>query len=110
MFGDRASLTGAGPLGYFLHGVTGRKWFNGDIELKEDCGIIKDSAVIVEDGEIREPQEGRSYHAEPPYDAGILPKLRKWFADFYAIEFENCPVDREYLARPERVATAAPAG
>jgi formylmethanofuran dehydrogenase subunit A len=246
VFGDTTSLTGDAPLGYFLHGVTGRKWFNGDIELEEGCGIvpirykprsrihalqwavglewlllakdpwrvvlstdhpnggsflaypqivrllmdreyrremlrtvnakalakttlpdldreytlsevaivtraaparllglvrkgnlglgadaditvlnpgpdwqqvfsvpryvIKDGAVVVEDGEIREPPEGRTYHVEPPYDAGILPELQKWFADFYTIEFENYPVDPEYLARPERVATAAPAG
>ena len=25
-------MTGDGPLGHFLHKVTGRKWFNGDTE------------------------------------------------------------------------------
>ena len=48
---------------------------------------------------------GRTYHIEPAYDAAILPELRKWFADFYTIEFENYPVEPEYLARPERVPT-----
>ena len=67
--------------------------------------VIKDGAVVVEDGEIREPQDGRTYHVEPAYDAAILPELRKWFADFYTIEFENYPVEPEYLARPERVPT-----
>ena len=48
-----------------------------------------------------------TYHVEPPWDAAILPELRKWFADFYTIEFENYPVDPDYLARPEPVAPAA---
>jgi len=243
VFGDTTSMTGDGPLGYYLHGVTGRKWFNGDVELEEGCGIvpirykpgsrvhatqwaiglewlllakdpwrvvlstdhpnggsflayphivrllmdreyrkatlrtvnakalakttlpdldreytlsevvivtraaparllglsrkghlglgadadiailspgsdwqqaftapryvIKDGAVLVEDGEIRQDYEGRTFHIEPPWDPAILPELRKWFADFYTIEFENYPVDPQYLARPERVALMA---
>jgi formylmethanofuran dehydrogenase subunit A len=40
VFGDTTSLTGDGPLGYYLHQVTGRKWFNGDVELEAGCGIV----------------------------------------------------------------------
>src|SRR5581483_3965915 len=40
VFGDTTSMTGDGPLGYYLHQVTGRKWFNGDVELEEGCGIV----------------------------------------------------------------------
>jgi formylmethanofuran dehydrogenase subunit A len=40
LFGDTTSMTGDGPLGHFLHGVTGRKWFNGDIECEAGCGIV----------------------------------------------------------------------
>ena len=40
MFGETTSLTGDGPLGYFLHRVTGRKWFNGDMECEAGCGIV----------------------------------------------------------------------
>jgi formylmethanofuran dehydrogenase subunit A len=245
VFGDTTSLTGDGPLGYYLHGVTGRKWFNGDVELEEGCGIvpirykprshvhatqwaiglewlllardpwrvvlstdhpnggsflaypeivrllmdrdhrreamravnaralqkttlpdldreytlsevviatraaparllglprkghlgpgadadvavlrpgpdwreafaspryvIKDGEVLVEDGEIRAAPAGRTYHVEPPSDAAILPEVRRWFADYYTIEFENYPVDAEYLARPAPV-PARPAG
>jgi formylmethanofuran dehydrogenase subunit A len=244
VFGDTTSMTGDGPLGYYLHEVTGRKWFNGDVEMEEGCGIvpirykpgspvhatqwaiglewlllakdpwrvvlstdhpnggsflaypeivrllmdgeyrkatlrtvnaralaktalpdltreytlsevvvvtraaparllglsrkghlgvgadadvailrpgpdwqqsfampryvIKDGALVVEDGEIRgEAPEGRTYHVEAPWDPSLLPELRKWFADFYTIEFENYAVDDEYLARPERVAAVA---
>ena len=33
-------MTGDGPLGYYLHKVTGRKWFNGDTEMEAGCGIV----------------------------------------------------------------------
>lgn len=39
-FGQTVSMTGDGPLGYYLHRVTGRKWFNGDVENEAGCGIV----------------------------------------------------------------------
>ena len=40
MFGQTVSMTGDGPLGYYLHRVTGGKWFSGDIEQEAGCGIV----------------------------------------------------------------------
>jgi formylmethanofuran dehydrogenase subunit A len=40
LFGDTTSMTGDGPLGYFLHKVYGRKWFSGDTEMEAGCGIV----------------------------------------------------------------------
>ncbi|MBT4867572.1 MAG: amidohydrolase family protein, partial [Planctomycetaceae bacterium] len=40
MFGNTTSMTGDGPLGYFLHKVMGRKWFSGDTEMETGCGIV----------------------------------------------------------------------
>ena len=40
MFGETTSMTGDGPLGYFLHKVMGRKWFSGDTEMEAGCGIV----------------------------------------------------------------------
>ena len=40
LFGDTTSMTGDGPLGYYLHQVTGRKWFSGDTEMEAGCGIV----------------------------------------------------------------------
>jgi formylmethanofuran dehydrogenase subunit A len=242
VFGETTSMTGDGPLGYYLHGVTGRKWFNADVEMEAGCGIVpiryrdrshvhttqwaiglewlllmndpwrialstdhpnggsftaypyiirllmdrefrkeairkvnpkaiasthlpeldreyslneiaiitraaparllglkrkghlghgadaditiydldtdcektfatpkivvKAGEVIVEDGEIRRDMEGQSLYVEPEYDPGIEPELRKWFADFYTIEFENYAVGMEYLPHAERVAVS----
>ncbi|MBL8828077.1 MAG: formylmethanofuran dehydrogenase subunit A [Planctomycetaceae bacterium] len=39
LFGSTTSMTGDGPLGYFLHNVYGGKWFSGDTEMEAGCGI-----------------------------------------------------------------------
>jgi formylmethanofuran dehydrogenase subunit A len=39
LFGDTTSMTGDGPLGYYLHNVYGTKWFSVDTELEAGCGI-----------------------------------------------------------------------
>lgn len=50
MFAETTSMTGDGPLGYFLHKVTGRKWFSGDTEMEAGCGIVpityKDTSMV----------------------------------------------------------------
>jgi formylmethanofuran dehydrogenase subunit A len=40
LFGETTSMTGDGPLGYYLHKVTGRKWVNADLEMEAGCGIV----------------------------------------------------------------------
>jgi len=40
MFGETTSMTGDGPLGHYLHKVTGRKWFNSETECEGGCGIV----------------------------------------------------------------------
>ena len=39
MFGETTSMTGDGPLGYYLSKVYGSKWFSSDTELESGCGI-----------------------------------------------------------------------
>ena len=50
MFAETTSMTGDGPLGYFLHQVTGRKWYSGDVEMEAGCGIVpityKDKSLV----------------------------------------------------------------
>src|SRR4051794_13154255 len=40
LFGETTSMTGDGPLGYYLHKVTGRRWANVDTEMEAGCGIV----------------------------------------------------------------------
>jgi formylmethanofuran dehydrogenase subunit A len=242
MFGETTTMTGDGPLEYYLHGVTGRKWFNGDVEMESGCGVvpiryknrshvhttmwavglewfllmrdpwrialstdhpnggsftsypriirllmdrefrreairgvnqkavaktqlpdldreyslseiaiitraaparllgltrkghlglgadadiaiydqagdweqtfawprtvIKAGQIIIEDGELRQDLPGRSLYVEPRYDPAIEPEIRRWFSDFYTIEYANYPVDMEYLQHAERIETS----
>ena len=40
LFGETTSMTADGPVGQFLHSVTGRKWLSHDVELETGCGIV----------------------------------------------------------------------
>jgi formylmethanofuran dehydrogenase subunit A len=40
LFGETTSMTADGPVGQFLHSVTGRKWLSHDIELETGCGVV----------------------------------------------------------------------
>jgi formylmethanofuran dehydrogenase subunit A len=39
LFGKTTSMTGDGPLGYYLSNVYKSKWFSGDVEMESGCGI-----------------------------------------------------------------------
>ncbi|MCY2966414.1 MAG: formylmethanofuran dehydrogenase subunit A [Planctomycetota bacterium] len=39
LFGETTSMTGDGPLGYYLSKVYGGKWFSSDTEMESGCGI-----------------------------------------------------------------------
>ncbi len=39
LFGETTSMTGDGPLGYYLSNVYKSKWFSGDTEMESGCGI-----------------------------------------------------------------------
>ena len=40
LFGDTTSMTADGPVGQFLHNVTGRKWISHDVEMETGCGVV----------------------------------------------------------------------
>ena len=39
LFGETTSMTGDGPLGYYLSNLYGTKWFSADVEMEAGCGI-----------------------------------------------------------------------
>ncbi|MCA9225094.1 MAG: formylmethanofuran dehydrogenase subunit A [Planctomycetales bacterium] len=39
LFGETTSMTGDGPLGYYLANIYGTKWFSADTEMESGCGI-----------------------------------------------------------------------
>jgi formylmethanofuran dehydrogenase subunit A len=40
LFGDTTSMTADGPVAYYLHRVTGRRWTNADTEMEAGCGVV----------------------------------------------------------------------
>ncbi|MBX6314341.1 MAG: formylmethanofuran dehydrogenase subunit A, partial [Isosphaeraceae bacterium] len=40
LFGETTSMTADGPVGQYLHKVTGRKWLSHDVEQETGCGVV----------------------------------------------------------------------
>src|SRR5439155_20959981 len=40
LFGDTTAMTADGPVGHYLHRVTGRRWTNADTEMEAGCGVV----------------------------------------------------------------------
>ena len=40
LFGETTSMTADGPVGQYLHSLTGRKWLSHDVELETGCGVV----------------------------------------------------------------------
>lgn len=65
--------------------------------------VIKSGRIIVEQGEIRDPQNGKTLHVEPDYDHGVEPDIQAWFEKYYSIRWRNYPVDASYMHEAESV-------
>jgi formylmethanofuran dehydrogenase subunit A len=66
--------------------------------------VIKEGMVLVEDGHIRREAFGKTLFVSPHYDVSVEKDIRKFFNDYYTIDFENYPVQLEhYLPRPQEV-------
>jgi len=71
--------------------------------------VIKEGAVLVEDGEIRRETYGKTVFVAPGYDRDIEKDIRSYFNKYYTIEFENYPVRLEhYLPRHQEIALDRP--
>jgi formylmethanofuran dehydrogenase subunit A len=65
--------------------------------------VIKAGELIVEEGDIRDPVDGRTLYVQPDYDRGSEADIADWFDEFYSIRFGNYPVPVEYLHESESV-------
>ena len=59
--------------------------------------VIKGGEVVIEEGELRNPVEGRGFAVRPKFDEKIEEFLRPVFQQQYTMSFDNYPVE------PERV-------
>jgi formylmethanofuran dehydrogenase subunit A len=65
--------------------------------------VLKGGRVIVDQGEIRDPQFGRTLHVAPEYDRDVEADIQAWFEANYSIRWANYPVDASLLQQPEVV-------
>jgi formylmethanofuran dehydrogenase subunit A len=54
--------------------------------------VLKDGALIVEEGQLRRAPAGRRLRLEPAYDDALLVDLRRHFEAYSSVSFENYPV------------------
>ena len=66
--------------------------------------VIKAGQVIVEQGEVRDPAQGKTLHVAPDYDRDVETDIAEWFEEYYSIRFRNYAVGDEYLHDHEAVA------
>ena len=65
--------------------------------------VIKGGRVLVEQGELREDNFGKSLYVTPSFDPGLTPDIKRWFEANYSLQFGNYPVDISYLHAAEEV-------
>jgi formylmethanofuran dehydrogenase subunit A len=65
--------------------------------------VIKSGNVIVDDGELRKPHDGKTLFVEPDYDPGVETSIAEWFEKYYSVRFRNYPVTRDYLHEAEEI-------
>jgi len=54
--------------------------------------VLKDGALIVEEGHLRRAPAGRRLRLAPAYDEAVLPGLRRHFEQYSTVAFDNYPV------------------
>ena len=59
--------------------------------------VIKSGRVIVEQGDIRDPLNGKTLYIGPDYDHDVETDIQAWFEKYYSIQWRNYPVDISYL-------------
>ena len=70
--------------------------------------VIKAGEVVVEEGDIRNPHEGRAFIIQPSYDPDIETYLRPLFQQYYTMSFENYPVELDRIERADVRSCGAP--
>lgn len=81
---------------------------NDDIQLMFELPrfVFQRGDLIVDDGEMRSNKRGSLFHVEPSFDADVVPDIQEWFEKHYTIQFNNYPVDIDYLDAHEVTPTS----
>ncbi|MBS0263956.1 MAG: formylmethanofuran dehydrogenase subunit A [Planctomycetes bacterium] len=71
--------------------------------------VIKGGEMVVEQGEVRRELFGPTVRVDTQCEASFIPHIRKWFEEFYTVQFDNYPVDEHYLPYGSRTVPCRPA-
>jgi formylmethanofuran dehydrogenase subunit A len=63
--------------------------------------VIKAGEVLIDEGELREPAEGKTLHVAPAYDTAIETDLARHFAQYYSVRLDNYPLTAEEIGPAE---------
>lgn len=74
---------------------------DGELMFRYPRYVIKAGKVVVEEGEIRDMEEGREFIVQPTVDPAIEAFLRPVFQQQYTMSFENYPVEMHRLEKAE---------
>ena len=66
--------------------------------------VIKAGEMLVDQGSLREPAEGKTLHVAPAYDAGIETDLARHFERYYSVRLANYPLTAEEIGKAEATA------
>jgi formylmethanofuran dehydrogenase subunit A len=63
--------------------------------------VIKGGEVVLEEGEIRNPVQGKGLVVRPTFDEKVEDYIRPLFQQYYTMSFDNYPVEMERLEHPD---------
>jgi formylmethanofuran dehydrogenase subunit A len=74
---------------------------DGELLFRYPRYVIKAGEIVVEEGDIRNPSDGREFIIRPSFDEAITDYLRPVFQQYYTMSFDNYPVELERVERAE---------
>src|SRR5207244_1040472 len=68
---------------------------DGEMMFRYPRYVIKNGEIVVEEGDIKNPHDGREFIVKPTYDPKVEDFLKPVFQAQYTMSFENYPVELE---------------
>jgi len=63
--------------------------------------VLKGGELVIDQGDLRQPVQGKTLHVSPDYDRDVETDIADWFERYYSIGFNNYPVSADYLPEHE---------
>jgi formylmethanofuran dehydrogenase subunit A len=63
--------------------------------------VLKAGEIVIEEGELRNPVQGRGVLVRPAYEEQVEDYIRPLFERYYTMSFDNYPVELERIEHPD---------